>query len=191
MGIALSDYVVTPVTKYNPNHDSNGRFASGGGGGGVASGNRPVKDIQDMPLADQNEFISRMGSAKSGEEQRAIINEFKDRMKGGVPKRTDGAAALHRNIAPKLDSINSKIDALPKEPKIAGDIAQAKLGLSSAAKSPTPKGSAQGIMNAHQALDNAANRVVGRQTPLAFQIKDIRQEAKFLGEALMRPQDKQ
>ena len=187
MGIALSDYVVTPVTKYNPNHDSNGRFASGGGGGGSSSSKRPVKDIQDMPLADQNEFISRMSSAKSGEEQRAIINEFKDRMKGTAKPRVDGAAALHRNIAPKLDSINSKIDALPKEPKIAGDIAQAKLGLSSAAKSPTPKGSAQGVMNAHLALDNAANRVVGSQTPLAFQIKDIRQEVKFLGEALQRP----
>jgi len=187
MAIALSDYVVTPVTKYNPNHDSRGRFASGGGGGGVASGNRPVKDIQDMPLADQNEFISRMSSAKSGEEQRAIINEFKDRMKGGVPKRTDGAAALHRNLAPKLDAVSSKIDALPKEPKIAGDIAQAKVGLASAAKSPTPKGSAQGLMNAHLALDNAANRVVGSQTSLAFQIKDIRQEVKFLGDALQRP----
>ena len=51
MDIALSDYVVTPVTKYNPNHDARGRFASGGGGGGVASGNRPVKDIQDMTHA--------------------------------------------------------------------------------------------------------------------------------------------
>lgn len=187
MAIALYDYVVTPVTKYNPNHDSNGRFASGGGGGGVASGNRPVKDIQDMPLADQNEFISRMSSAKSGEEQRAIINEFKDRMKGGVPKRTDGAAALHRNLAPKLDAVSSKIDALPKEPKIAGDIAQAKIGLSSAAKSPTPLGSAQGLMNAHLALDSAAQRVVGSQTPLSFKIKDIRQDVKFLGEALQRP----
>lgn len=187
MAIALSDYVVTPVTKYNPNHDSNGRFASGGGGGGVASGNRPVKDIQDMPLADQNEFISRMSSAKSGEEQRAIINEFKDRMKGGVPKRTDGAAALHRNLAPKLDAVSSKIDALPKEPKIAGDIAQARVGLSSAAKAPTASGSATSLLNAHQALDNAANTVVGRQTPLAFQIKDIRQEVKFLADALQRP----
>ena len=138
MGIALYDYVISIVKKYNPNHDSNGRFASGGASAGA-----------------------------------------------GV--RTDGAAALHRNLAPKLDAINSKIDALPKEPKIASDIAQAKLGLSSAAKSPTPKGSAQGIMNAHQALDNAAQRVVGSQTPLAFKIKDIRQEAKFLGEALMRP----
>jgi hypothetical protein len=187
MGIALYDYVISIVKKYNPNHDSNGRFASGGGGGGVASGNRPVKDIQDMPLADQNEFISRMSSAKSGEEQRAIINEFKDRMKGGVPKRTDGAAALHRNLAPKLDAVSSKIDALPKEPKIAGDIAQARVGLSSAAKAPSASGSATSLLNAHQALDNAANRVVGRQTPLAFQIKDIRQEVKFLADALQRP----
>ncbi len=138
MGIALYDYVISIVRKYNPNHDSTGRFASGGAGAGAGA-------------------------------------------------RTDGAAALHRNIAPKLDAINSKIDALPKEPKIAGDIAQAKVGLSSAAKSPTPKGSAQGVMNAHLALDNAANRVVGSQTPLAFQIKDIRQEVKFLGEALQRP----
>lgn len=143
MAIALYEYVVSIVKKYNPNHGANGQFASGGAGAGA-----------------------------------------------GAPMRTDGAAALHRNLTPKLDAINSKIDALPKEPKIAGDIAQAKVHLSAAAKSPTPKGSGQAIMNAHQALDNAANRVVGRQTPLAFQIKDIRQEAKFLGEALMRPQDK-
>ena len=140
MAIALYEYVISAVKKYNTNHGANGRFASGGSGAGASA-----------------------------------------------PMRTDGAAALHRNLAPKLDAINNKIDALPKEPKIASDIAQAKLSLSSAAKSPTPKGSAQGIMNAHQALDNAANKVVGRQTPLAFQIKDIRQDAKFLGEALMRP----
>jgi hypothetical protein len=140
MAIALYEYVVSVVQKYNPNHGAGGRFASGGAGAGASA-----------------------------------------------PLRTDGAAALHRNLAPKLEAINNKIDALPKEPKIAGDIAQAKVGLASAAKSPTPKGSAQGIMNAHHALDSAANKVVGKQTPLAFQIKDIRQDAKFLGEALMRP----
>ena len=87
MGIALYDYVISIVKKYNPNHGANGQFASGGAG-------------------------------------------------ASAPARTDGAAALHRNLAPKLDAINNKIDALPKEPKIASDIAQAKLGLSSAAKSP-------------------------------------------------------
>jgi len=76
---------------------------------------------------------------------------------------------------------------LPKEPKIASDIAQAKVGLSAAAKAPTPLGSAQGLMNAHLALDSAAQRVVGSQTPLSFKIKDIRQDVKFLGEALQRP----
>jgi len=138
MAIALYEYVVSIVKKYNTNHGANGQFASGGSG-------------------------------------------------ASAPMRTDGAAALHRNLTPKLDAINSKIDALPKEPKIAGDIAQAKVHLSAAAKAPTPKGSGQAILNAHQALDSAANKVVGKQTPLAFQIKDIRQEAKFLGEALMRP----
>lgn len=105
----------------------------------------------------------------------------------GAPARSDGAAALHRNLAPKLDAINSKIDELPKEPKIASDIAQAKVGLSSAAKSPTPLGSANALMNAHLALDRASGKVVGSQTGLAFQIKDIRQDVKFLGEALQRP----
>ena len=105
----------------------------------------------------------------------------------GAPARSDGAAALHRNLAPKLDAISSKIDTLPKEPKIASDIAQAKVGLSSAAKSPTPLGSANALMNAHLALDRASGKVVGSQTGLAFQIKDIRQDVKFLGEALQRP----
>jgi hypothetical protein len=140
MAIALYEYVVSIVKKYNPNHGANGRFASGGAGAGA-----------------------------------------------GAPARSDGAAALHRNLTPKLDAINSKIDALPKEPKIAGDIAQARVGLSSAAKAPTASGSATSLLNAHQALDSAANKVVGRQTPLAFQIKDIRQEVKFLADALQRP----
>jgi hypothetical protein len=140
MAIALYEYVVTAVKKYNPYRDGAGRFASGGASGGA-----------------------------------------------GAPARSDGAAALHRNLAPKLDAINSKIDELPKEPKIASDIAQAKVGLSAAAKAPTPLGSAQGLMNAHLALDSAAQRVVGSQTPLSFKIKDIRQDVKFLGEALQRP----
>jgi hypothetical protein len=140
MSIALYEYVVSIVKKYNPNHGAGGRFASGGAGAGA-----------------------------------------------GAPMRTDGAAALHRVLQPKLDAVTQKIDALPKEPKIAGDIAQAKIGIDSAAKSPTASGSAQSLLNAHQSLDNAANKVVGRQTPLAFQIKDIRQDVKFLAEALQRP----
>ena len=58
-------------------HDqaSHGSWAGGGGGG---------KNIQDMSASDQKEFIDRMSSAKSGEEQRAIIDEFKNRQKGGA-----------------------------------------------------------------------------------------------------------
>jgi hypothetical protein len=106
---------------------------------------------------------------------------------GGGEMRSDGAAALHRVIQPKLDAINEKIDALPKDPQIASDISQAKVHLASASKAPTPKGSGQAVMNAHLSLDRAANKVVGTKTPLAFQIKDIRQDVKFLGEALQRP----
>ena len=106
---------------------------------------------------------------------------------GASGMRTDGANALHRVMQPKLDAITEKIDALPKEPKIASDIAQAKVSIDSAAKSPTAQGSAASLLSAHQSLDNAAQRVVGAQTPLAFRIKDIRQDVKFLAEALQRP----
>lgn len=57
-------------------HDqaSHGSWAGNGAGG---------KNIQDMSESDQKEFIDRMSSAKSGAEQRAIIDEFKGRQKGG------------------------------------------------------------------------------------------------------------
>jgi hypothetical protein len=56
-------------------HDqaSHGSWAGNGAGG---------KNIQDMSASDQKEFIDRMGSAKSGAEQRTIIDEFKGRQKG-------------------------------------------------------------------------------------------------------------
>ena len=55
-------------------HDqaSHGAWAGTGAGG---------KNIQDMSLDDQDEFTSRMTSAKTYEEQRSIIAEFKSRMK--------------------------------------------------------------------------------------------------------------
>lgn len=55
-------------------HDqkTHGAWAGNGAGG---------KNIQDMSLDDQDEFTSRMTSAKTYEEQRSIIAEFSSRMK--------------------------------------------------------------------------------------------------------------
>ena len=55
--------------------ESHGSWAGNGAGG---------KNIQDMSASDQKEFIDRMSSAKTTEEQRAIIDEFKNRQKGGA-----------------------------------------------------------------------------------------------------------
>jgi hypothetical protein len=139
-------------------------------------------------------FTMQEGDLELVDESLQKANPYKDGATGrfttgggGSAMRTDGANSLHRQMQPKLDAIGDKIDALPKEPKIANDIAQAKVHISSASKSPTALGSAQGLLNAHQALDRAAQRVVGAQTPLAFRIKDIRQDVKFLAEALQRP----
>ena len=123
------------VEKYNPNHDSAGRFSAGSGSNGAFG----------------------------------------------------GAKALHQNLAFQLDGVNNKIDALPKDRAIATDIAQTKVHLNSALKAPTPQGSAQALGNAYSSLDRAAQAVVGHKTPLAFQIKDIRQTVKFLQEGLGRP----
>jgi len=62
-------------------HDqaSHGSWAGNGAGG---------KNIQDMSASDQKEFIDRMSSAKSGADQRAIINEFAERQKGGAKGNT-------------------------------------------------------------------------------------------------------
>ena len=105
---------------------------------------------------------------------------------GGPVIRPDGANALHRNLQPKLDSLSSKIDALPKDREIAADTAQAKVHLASAAKAPDAKGSATALQNVGFALDRAAKTVVGRKTPLAIALKDIRDEANLISDALQR-----
>lgn len=147
-----------------------------------------------MDMDAKARFVMQDGDLQLVEDSVEKANPYKDGSTGrfttgggSSAMRTDGANSLHRQIQPKLDAINGKIDALPKEPKIASDIAQAKVDISSASKSPTALGSAQSLLNAHQALDRAAQRVVGAQTPLAFRIKDIRQDVKFLAEALQRP----
>lgn len=61
--------VTEPVEKYNPNHDSNGRFASGGAGGGagasamVAPSVNPRKGMGDIPLSEGTVAEMQGGSA--------------------------------------------------------------------------------------------------------------------------------
>jgi hypothetical protein len=147
-----------------------------------------------MTMDARLRFTMQEGDLQLVDESLEKANPYKDGATGrfttgggGSAMRTDGANSLHRQMQPKIDAITEKIDALPKEPKIAADIAQAKVSIDSAAKSPTASGSAVSLLGAHTALDRAAQRVVGSQTPLAFRIKDIRQDVKFLAEALQRP----
>jgi predicted ABC-type ATPase len=61
--------VTEPVEKYNPHHDSNGRFASGGAGGGagasamVAPSTKPRKGMGDIPLSQDTVAEMQGGSA--------------------------------------------------------------------------------------------------------------------------------
>ena len=61
--------VTEPVEKYNPHHDSNGRFASGGAGGGagasamVAPSTKPRKGMGDIPLDEGTVAEMQGGSA--------------------------------------------------------------------------------------------------------------------------------
>lgn len=106
-----------------------------------------------------------------------------------APMRTDGSAALHRNIQPHLDRLTERIDGLQKDPQITGDIAQARVSINSASKAPTAKGSASSLLNAHRSLDIAAQKLVkgpGR-VGLMYAVKDIRRDVMFLAEALQRP----
>jgi len=79
-------------------HDqaSHGSWAGNGAGG---------KNIQDMSASDQKEFIDRMSSAKSGAEQRTIIDEFAGRQKGGkkggeysVKNTTESAGGSYHRV---------------------------------------------------------------------------------------------
>jgi hypothetical protein len=70
------------ITKHEGGgHDqaSHGSWAGNGAGG---------KNIQDMSLDDQDEFTSRMTSAKSWEEQKKIIADFSSRNKKAVAVST-------------------------------------------------------------------------------------------------------
>jgi predicted ABC-type ATPase len=61
--------VTEPVEKYNPHHDSNGRFASGGAGGGAGAGamvapsTKPRKGMGDIPLSQDTVAEMQGGSA--------------------------------------------------------------------------------------------------------------------------------
>jgi predicted ABC-type ATPase len=61
--------VSEPVEKYNPHHDSNGRFASGGAGGGAGAGamvapsTNPRKGMGDIPLSQDTVAEMQGGSA--------------------------------------------------------------------------------------------------------------------------------
>ena len=106
-------------------HDqaSHGSWAGNGAGG---------KNIQDMSASDQKEFIDRMGSAKSGAEQRAIIDEFKGRQKGGAkgdtPKKISqdsmdgsskqGSVATTPGVLDKLFGKGEKVEGDEYERKI-------------------------------------------------------------------------
>ena len=74
-------YSMKDAVRKHGEHDqaSHGSWAGNGAGG---------RNIQDMSASDQKEFIDRMSSAKSGAEQRAIIDEFVSRQKGGAKGST-------------------------------------------------------------------------------------------------------
>lgn len=146
-----------------------------------------------MDMDARIRFTMQEGDLELVDESLEKANPYKDGSTGRFTTgggtsamRTDGANSLHRQLQPKLDAVNSKIDALPKDPQIATDIAQAKVDIASASKAPTAVGSAVGLQNAGLALDRAAKKVVGVKTPLALAIKDIRDETKLLSDALQR-----
>lgn len=101
------------------NHDqsTHGAWAGNGSGGNSASG---AKNIQDMTASDQKEFITRMSSAKSGEEQRKIIDEFK--MRYSSKKKINEVSSDKYNIddSEGEDSSEPK-NFVGKKPKVSYD----------------------------------------------------------------------
>jgi hypothetical protein len=98
--------------------DSHGSWAGNGAGG---------KNIQDMSASDQKEFIDRMSSAKSGAEQRTIIDEFVNRQKGETKggeysvksTRESAGGSYHRVDTNTTPSVLDKL--LGKGEKMLGD----------------------------------------------------------------------
>ena len=77
MGIFLNDHgLQEEVLKHGShNQSSHGRRGRGSG-----------KDIQDLSPSDQKTFADRMSSAKTSDEQRKIIEEYKPKLPGQSPQ---------------------------------------------------------------------------------------------------------
>lgn len=102
------------------------------------------------------------------------------------PHGSTGGAAVHRNLPTHLAPISTKVDAIKTTPAIAGDIAQAKVTLHAASIAPTAMASAQALGSTRLALQSAARKVTGTNTPLAITLADIGKEAQRLADSLQR-----
>jgi hypothetical protein len=100
---------------------------------------------------------------------------------------TTGGDAVHRNLAMHIDPIGAKIDAVNSNPTIAGDLAQAKVTLHAASIAPTAMASANALGNTRTALQTAARKVTGTNTPLAITLADIGKQIQLVADALQRP----
>jgi predicted ABC-type ATPase len=96
--------VTEPVEKYNPHHDSNGRFASGGAGGGAGAGAmlppsaNPRKGMGDIVLDEST--VAEMQGGSAGEH---IVKD-----KNGNYMFTPERQALHdKLVAESVDGIPS------------------------------------------------------------------------------------
>jgi hypothetical protein len=98
-----------------------------------------------------------------------------------------GGDAVHRNLAMHLDPIGAKIDAVKSNPTIAGDLAQAKVTLHAASIAPTAMASANALGSTRMALQSAARKVTGTNTPLAITLADIGKQTQLVADALQRP----
>ena len=102
------------------------------------------------------------------------------------PHGSTGGDAVHRNLSTHLAPISAKVDAIKPTPAIAGDLAQAKVTLHAASIAPTAVASAQALGNTRLALQTAARKVTGTNTPLAITLADIGKEAQRLSDSLQR-----
>jgi hypothetical protein len=117
----------TEFVEKHGSHDqsSHGSWAGNGMGGTSGKGGKRPKYIQDMSLDDQDEFTSRMLSAKTYEEQRKIITEFQSRMKKHASHDQSshgswaGGGGLSGGIPAKAADIPAKSSRSPEAVKAA------------------------------------------------------------------------
>lgn len=99
----------TVVKGDKPGHPFRGnQHSRGGGGAGLREPRKRGKDIDDLSIADQEEYAQRMSAVRTSEERRAVVEDFKQRLNGESSGDKSGIKTS-RASSEMLDKIQTNV----------------------------------------------------------------------------------